>query len=112
MSSKFAEFLDKNKIDPRRVRAASRKLERLTPGDRAIKLGKRRAKAGGSSAAASEEGSAPKKPRSGRPVTGRAIDAARAGKPIAGPTKTRIVRAVNYLLSQKKQDVVELRALF
>jgi len=41
MSSKFAEFLEKNKIDARRVMAASRKLEQLRPEDRSIKLAKR-----------------------------------------------------------------------
>lgn len=111
MSSKFAEFLEKNKIDARRVIAASRKLEQLQPEDRAIKLAKRQAKKGGG-AAASGEKAEPKKPRSGRPVTPRAIAAAKAGKEVAGPTKTRIVRAVNHLLSQKKAEAVDLRALF
>jgi hypothetical protein len=113
MSSKFAEFLEKNKIDARRVIAASRKLEQLQPEDRAIKLAKRQAKkGGGGAAAASGEKTEAKKPRSGRPVTPRAIAAARAGKEVAGPTKTRIVRAVNHLLSQKKAEAVDLRALF
>jgi hypothetical protein len=115
MASKFAEFLDKNKIDPRRVLVASRKLERLLPDDRAIRLGKRRAKKGGAAATpapAGEEAAAPKKPRSGRPVTPRALAAARGGKPVPGPAKTRLVRAVNYLLSQKKKDAIDLRTLF
>jgi len=113
MASKFAEFLDKNKIDPRRVLAASRKLETLQPEDRAARLKKRQAKKGdapAAAAAASEE--KPKKPRSGRPVTRQALEAAKNGKAIAGPAKTRIVRAVNHVLSQKKKDAVELRALF
>jgi len=114
MSSKFAEFLEKNKIDARRVMAASRKLEQLRPEDRSIRLAKRLAKkaGGGAAAAASGEKEAPKKPRSGRPVTPRAIAAATAGKQVPGPTKTRIVRAVNLLLSQKKAEAVDLRTLF
>jgi len=107
MSSKFAEFLEKNKIDARRLIAASRKVEQLRPEDRAVKLAKRQAKAGGEK----KEG-APQKPRSGRPVTPRAITAAQAGKTLTGPAKTRLVRAVNYLLSQKKAEPVELRKLF
>jgi hypothetical protein len=45
-------------------------------------------------------------------VTNRAFSAAIAGKQIAGAQKTRILRAVNHILTQKKQDVVELSALF
>lgn len=113
MSSKFAEFLEKNKIDPRRVLSASRGLERLRPEDRATRLAKRQAKSGESTPAASgEEKAAPKKPRSGRPVTQRVINAAQAGKPVPGPAKTRLVRAVNHLLAQKKKEAVDLRALF
>ncbi len=111
MSSKFAEFLDKNKIDSRRLLAASHKLEQLRPEDRALRLAKRQSKKGDSPAAAGEK-EAPKKPRSGRPVTPRAIAAAKAGKAVPGPAKTRIVKAVNYLLSQKKAEAVELRTLF
>ena len=109
MASKFAEFLEKNKIDPRRVLSASRKLEVLQPKDRAARLKKRQAKKGEAAAAGEEK---PKKPRSGRPVTRQALEAAKNGKAIAGPAKTRIVRAVNHVLSQKKKDAVELRALF
>jgi len=45
-------------------------------------------------------------------VTPRAIAAATAGKQVPGPTKTRIVRAVTLLLSQKKAEAVDLRTLF
>jgi hypothetical protein len=109
MASKFAEFLDKNKIDPRRVLVASRKLEQLQPEDRAARLKKRQAKKSEAAAAGEEK---PKKPRSGRPVTRQALDAAKNGKALTGPAKTRIVRAVNHVLSQKKKEAVDLRALF
>ena len=55
---------------------------------------------------------APKKPRSGRPVTERALAAALAGKTISGPQKTRLLRAVNHLIEQKKGTAVDLKALF
>ena len=42
----------------------------------------------------------------------RAISAALEGKTIGGPTKQRILRAVNSLLEQKKKDKVELKTLF
>jgi len=113
MSSKFADFLNEKKLDGRRLLAASAKIERLRPEDRAIKLTKRKAKAkaaaGGDDAS---KGAAPQKPRTGRPVTQRALDAALAGKPITGPQKTRILRAVNRLLEQKKDAAVEMSSLF
>jgi hypothetical protein len=112
MASKFAEFLEKNKIDPRRILAASSELERLRPEDRALKLARRnKKKADGPPAASTEEG-APKKPRSGRPVTPRAIAAAQNGKPVPGGAKTRLVRAINHVLSKKKKEAVDLRTLF
>lgn len=105
--SKLAEFLKNQKIDPRRIQAASRNLEKLRPDDRALKLQKRRSKA---AEAAKTEGGA--KPRSGRPVTAPLLDRALRGKAVAGPEKTRILRAINRILEQKKKDPVALKALF
>lgn len=105
--SKLATFLATKKLDARRVLVASHELEKFRPEDRAIKLAKRRAKGG--------DENAPKetrKPRSGRPVTQRAIDSALAGRAVSGPTKSRILRAVNHLLEQKKAEKVDLKALF
>jgi hypothetical protein len=115
MSSKFAQFLEKNKIDSRRLIAASQRIERLRPEDRALKLAKSRAKSGGAAPAAPEgdaEKSAPKKPRSGRPVTEQVLKAAEAGKPVPGPAKSRLLRALNHILTQKKQSPAELKSLF
>ncbi len=115
MATKFSDFLSEKKIDPRRILAASAKLEKLRPEDRAAKLKKRQAKAkvaAGGSADEAAKGEAPKKPRSGRPVTQRAIDCAMQGKALSGPQKTRVLRAVNAILEQKKASPVELSALF
>lgn len=115
MSSKFAKFLEDNEIDPRRVLSASAKLEKLRPEDRAIRLKKR---AGGDedapAAADGDEGEAapPPKPRSGRPVTTRLLREATEGAAIKGPAKTRLLRAVNHVLEQKKKDPVDIRTLF
>ena len=112
--SKFADFLKTNKIDARRILSISTKLEHLRPDDRAIRL-KKRASAGKDAAAKPTEGeaaAAPAKPRSGRPVTPRALAAASAGKAISGPQKTRLLRAVNHILEQKKKPVADLRKLF
>jgi hypothetical protein len=110
MASKFAQFLTANKIDPRRIAAASRELERLRPEDRAKRLARRAAKK--SETKPAEGAEKPAKPRSGRPTTTRLLTAANAGKPISGPAKTRLLRAVNRLLEQKKKSVTDLKTLF
>lgn len=114
MASKFAQFLKDNKIDPRRLLVASQRAERLQPEDRKIKFDKRKAKAspGSPAAADGDKKEAPKKPRSGRPVTQRLLNAATEGKPVTGPAKTRLLRAVNRVLEQRKKAVVDLRAVF
>lgn len=109
MSSTFQEFLKAKLIDPRRIIPASHELESLRPEDRAIRLTKRLARKS-EDGAKKKEGL--KKPRSGRPITQRALDAALAGKAVSGPTKTRFVRAVNKLLEMKKQEPITLQALF
>jgi hypothetical protein len=105
--SKLAQFLATKKLSNARLLAASHKLETLKPEDRAIK---RTRKAGKKEGAEKKETS---KPRSGRAVTPRALSAALTGKaPISGPTKQRILRAVNLLLEQKKSEKVDLKTLF
>jgi hypothetical protein len=107
--TKFQTFLNENKLNPQRLLAASHKLETLQKEDRSLKLAQRRAKKGeGGESGPKPEG----KPRSGRAVTPRALSAALSGGTISGPTKQRILRAVNHLLEQKKKDKVELRTLF
>lgn len=111
MSTKFGTFISEKKIDPRRVIAASNEIERLRREDRMIRLAKRAARKS-EDAAKKKEGADAPKPRTGRPVTQRSINAALEGKPLSGPIKTRLLRAVNYLLEQKKQEKVDLKALF
>jgi hypothetical protein len=107
--TKFAQFLVSKKVDPRRILSASRELESLRPEDRIIKLKKRQGRKAEGDAAGPKE---TRKPRSGRPVTPRALDAALHGGKMSGPTKTRLLHAINHILTQKKQDAVELRTLF
>jgi hypothetical protein len=109
MASKFSQFLEQNSIDPRRVRATSRRLERLRPEDRKERLARRRAQ----SAEGAAKSEAPTgKLRSGRPVTERLLREATEGKPVSGPAKTRVLRAINHILEQKKKPAIDLRALF
>lgn len=112
MATKFSDFLSEKKIDPRRLVAASAKLERLRPEDRKAKLQKRQAKAKIAAGGEDNKAAPPAKPRSGRPVTARSIDSAMQGKALSGPQKTRLLRAVNAILEQKKASAVELSALF
>ena len=106
--SKFAEFLSQNKLDPRRVICASKHIEALRPEDRRLRQARKK------TSDAPKEGDAevPAKPRSGRPVTRVLMNLASAGKPVPGPAKQRLLRAVNRLLEQKKKDPVELSSLF
>ena len=52
------------------------------------------------------------KTRSGRPINASALGKIFAGKPVAGPTRTRVLRAVNVILEARKKGKVELSALF
>ena len=106
--TKFATFLKDKKVDVRRLLTVSHKLEALQVEDRAILLSKRQARGSEDKKASPET----RKARSGRPVTPRALDAALTGKTVSGPTKNRILRAVNALLEQKKSETIDLRALF
>ncbi len=107
--TKFSLFLAAKKIDTRRLLAVSSTLESLTPADRAIRLAKRLARKAEGGAKTKD----PRKPRSGRPVTPRALAAVLSGgERVSGPTKTRILRAVNAILTAKKQDAAQLRDLF
>ena len=109
MATKFAQFLQDNKIDPRRIVVASQELERLRPEDRKVKHQKSAAKKAGTKPA---EGEKPAKPRSGRAVTPRLIESVTVGKPVSGPAKTRLLRALNHVLVTKKKTAVELKAVF
>jgi hypothetical protein len=91
--------------------SASKRVEKLRPEDRAIRLKERIARR-------SEDGITEEmkknrvKPRSGRPVTRATLSAALQGRALTGPQKTRFLRAVNSILEQRKQEPVDLRALF
>src|SRR3954469_11235682 len=112
-TNKLATFLATHKLNAKRLLAVSHKLETLQRSDRTIKLGQRQGKkAAEAGTAVDGENKEKVKPRSGRPVTPRALDTALAGKAVSGPTKQRILRAINFLLEQKKKDKVELRTLF
>jgi hypothetical protein len=106
--SRFSELLSSEKIDPRRILVASAAIERLRPEDRRAHFLKRNKKpeAGSASkpppAEGAEAAKPAEKPRSGRVVTRALLRRAQEGKPLTGPEKTRLLRAVNRVLEQKK----------
>jgi hypothetical protein len=106
--SKLNDYLKKQNIDPRRVLIASHELEALRPEDRATKLAKTRLKGGDETAKEAAE----KKPRSGKPVTAPTLARALEGGTLSGPAKTRVLRAVNVVLTSKKKTEAGLRDLF
>ena len=106
--SKLDDYLKTQKIDPRRILVASRDLENLRPEDRSVRLAKKRAKGGDESA----KEAAAKERRSGKPVSKPTLDRALAGSSVSGAAKSRIVRALNAVLTQKKKSEVALRDLF
>lgn len=107
--SKLSDYLKTNKIDARRVVGESRGIERQSADDRKL-IAKKAAIKGGK--AEKDEAITKAKPRSGRRVTQPAIDRALAGTVLGGPTKTRIVRAVNAILAARKKPEVTFRDLF
>jgi hypothetical protein len=111
--SRFSELLTSENIDPRRILVASAAIERLRPEDRRAHYLKSKQKASGAPAAEKKEGEEPApKPRSGRVVTREVLRRAQEGLTLTGPQKTRLVRALNRVLEQKKKDLVDLRKVF
>jgi hypothetical protein len=104
--SKLSDYLQKHKIDARRVVAASKGIERLLPQDRKIRLAREQAKGGDEAA----KELAAQKRRSGRSVTRPTIDRAIAGKALTRKARGRIVRAVNAVLAQKSKGKTEAKA--
>ncbi len=109
MATKLDDYLKKAKIDPRRLVVASHDLESLKPEDRAVRLLKKQAKGGNEKA---KEAVVGKTRRKGRALSEPALRAALVGKPISPATKSRLVRAVNAVLAQKKKGEAKLKDLF
>ncbi len=112
MDIKFQQFLKDNQLDSRRLLNASKRLERLRREDRAARLAKRQGAKREGGPKPEEGAEKPAKRRSGRPVSPRLLAQAMAGKAVSGAAKTRLLRAVNQLLTQKKKDPADLRKLF
>jgi len=110
MPSKLEQFLTDKKIDRRQLITVSKHLENLQPEDRTIRLAKRQGKVEGADEKTKAAGKA--KPRSGRPITPVALDKIVAGKDVTGPTKTRLLKAINTILERRKQPVAAITDVF
>lgn len=108
--SKLSDFLEKSKIDKRRVLAASRQVEGLTPEDRKVVLARRMAKSANATDATKE--AAKTKKRSGRRIGSATLKSALAGEKLSQQARQRITRAVNHVLTSKKKDAVTSKDLF
>lgn len=108
--NKLSDFLSAQKIDTRRVLIASKKLEALGDEDRAVRFARIRVKKNKATDAQKEK--AQTKGKSGKSVSGPLLGRALAGKEIPSAAKTRITRAVNRILEQKKKSTVRLEDLF
>ncbi len=107
--SKLSDSLKNHKIDARRIVLASKDLERRTREDLALLAKKAAMKAG---KVEKDDAVMKSKPRSGRPVSLPQVEKAMRGETISGPTKTRLVRAVNAILTGRKKPEVGFRDLF
>jgi hypothetical protein len=108
MATKLETFLTDKKIDSRRVLSVSRDIERLRREDRATRLKLRLARK-------AEDPKRPEglaKPRSGRPVSKTTMGKALSGKRISPLAQTRILRAVNRILEQRKGKAALATDLF
>jgi hypothetical protein len=110
--SKLSDYLKKNKIDARRVVAASKSIEGLRPEDRAIRLARKQTKAGKEGVTDALKELAAKKMRSGHKVSRPAFNRALAGEKLTTRARGRIVRAVNAVLAHKSKAEAKAADLF
>ncbi len=106
----FSDFVSQSGLDANKILRASERLERVRDEDRELmrrRAEKRRRNAGQSYA---DAGLA--KPRSGRPLRPGHVAAVMADRPVPGPVRTKVVRAVNALLQKKGGEAVTAPKLF
>jgi hypothetical protein len=101
--SKLSDYLEKKKIDPRRLLAASKDLEQFRPEDRAIALAKVQVKGADEKAKEKAKEKAAAKPRGGRSLSKPALERALRGEKLKRRARARVLRAVNHVLTVKKQ---------
>jgi hypothetical protein len=107
--SNLADFLNEKGITPDALAAQSKAMEAYNTNDRDLMVQRaaaRRAKK------TYQEAEVPKPAKFGRGVTLRTLNDALKGASITKAGRKKITRAVNAMLSSKKEDAVELSQLF
>lgn len=113
MASTLLEtFLASKKITTNQLIAVSSSLEKLRTEDRAIKRARRLKTTAKENEKEKYQLLASKKPRSGKPITQTTLHKLMVGTWVSGPTRTRVLRATNTILERRKQEKVQLSALF
>lgn len=106
-------FLDSNGITPKQLLVASRRMDETTREARAILLKRAQKRANKESAGKSYAELGIAKPNvAGRGLSDAAVAVALAGKPQSRKVRAKFLRAVNVILTKKKQAPVEMKALF
>lgn len=106
-------FLDSKGITEKQLIHVSGRLETFGDADRALmvkRAEKRRNKELAAKKYAELELAKPK--AMGRPLTSLQLSAAVADKPVARKVRSKILRAVNHVLSKKSQPAADMKALF
>lgn len=106
-------FLDSKKISSKQIATTSKRIETWDATSRTL-LVKRFDKRGDKELAAKKysELEIGKPAQMGRGVSQKQVDAAIAETPVARKVRSKILRAVNTLLTAKKEAAVDMKALF
>jgi hypothetical protein len=106
-------FLESKQISPRQVHTTSKRIETWDAESRTL-LVKRVAKRADKERAAKkyDELNLAKPKQMGRGVTEKQVQAAIEDKPVARKVRSKILRAVNTLLTSKKESAVDMKTLF
>ncbi|MCY1045755.1 hypothetical protein OV208_30860 [Corallococcus sp. bb12-1] len=108
----FQQFLDDQKISPAVLLRRSRQLESQSAEDRVLKRkrSERRREKEGQQKPSVEPGLG--KPRSGRGLSEQQLTGAREDRPVPPRVRSKVVRAVNALLTKNGGTPVDAKALF
>lgn len=106
-------FLESKKISARQVHTTSKRIETWDAASRTLMV-KRVAKRADKETATKkyEELNLAKPAQLGRGVTEKQVQAAIDEKPVARKVRSKILRAVNTILTSKKETAVDMKALF
>jgi len=99
----FSDFIASKGIKDEDILAVSRRLETLRSKDRELR--RQRALKRRTAPQKSYDEAGIEKPRSGRPLQPGHLEAAKNDIPVPGPVRTKLVRAINEILSKQGASV-------